>query len=147
MVTRKIKASLFIPLKRNLLQKISVIHKIREQSDEPSCTHHPAFITLKTKSFSSVHLPTIPTHSKTLETNSRHLIFLICKYTSKLFLKKIFKKNLMLIYPTYKNLAILFFFFVIPCSLWDLSSLTRDQMQVPNSGSAESQPLDHQAIS
>ena len=31
-----------------------------------------------------------------------------------------------------------------PCSMWDLSSSTRDQIHVPCIGSAEFQPLDHQ---
>ena len=44
--------------------------------------------------------------------------------------------------PFVKNLLLLFL--AAPCSMWDLSSPTRDRTRVPCSGSAESQPLDHQ---
>ena len=33
-----------------------------------------------------------------------------------------------------------------PCSIWDISSSTRDRTRAPYIGSAESQPLDHQGI-
>ena len=37
-----------------------------------------------------------------------------------------------------------FYFLAAPCSIWDLSSPTRDRTLTPCTGSAESQPLDHQ---
>ena len=39
-----------------------------------------------------------------------------------------------------------YLFLVTLCSLWDLSSLTRDQTHGPCSGSTESKPLDSQGI-
>ena len=41
---------------------------------------------------------------------------------------------------------IFFFFFALLCSMQDLSYLTKEQTHIPFSGSAESQPLDHQGI-
>ena len=55
------------------------------------------------------------------------------------------------IYPSYTLMRAeqYFFFFsdnfpVKPCSMWDLSSPTRDQTCTPCSGSYESYPLHHQ---
>lgn len=39
-----------------------------------------------------------------------------------------------------------FFFFSLLCSMQDLSYPTKEQTHIPFSGSAESQPLDHQGI-
>ena len=36
------------------------------------------------------------------------------------------------------------FLLAAPCSMWDLSSLIRDQTHIPGTGSLESEPLDHQ---
>ena len=43
-------------------------------------------------------------------------------------------------------LLLLFYFCVLsmPCNMWDLSSLTRDQISGPCIGSTESEPLDCQ---
>ena len=35
-------------------------------------------------------------------------------------------------------------FFIVPCTIWDPCSLTKDQTWAPCIGSAESYPLDHQ---
>ena len=46
-----------------------------------------------------------------------------------------------------KYLAIIYgfvYFLAAPCSVWDLSSPTRNQTQAPCTGSTESSPLDHQ---
>ena len=43
-------------------------------------------------------------------------------------------------------LFIYLFILATPFSMWDLSSLTRDQTYIPGSGSADSYPLDHQGI-
>ena len=40
-----------------------------------------------------------------------------------------------------------FSFLVIPCGIWDLSSLTRDETHAPCIGSMESEPLGHQGSS
>ena len=46
--------------------------------------------------------------------------------------------------PPFLSFSFSFSFLAVPRSMWDLSSLTRDQTRAPCIGSAESSPLDHQ---
>ena len=49
--------------------------------------------------------------------------------------------------PSFKPISFIYLFILAtPFSMWDLSSLTRDQTYIPGSGSADSYPLDHQGI-
>ena len=68
-------------------------------------------------------------------------------------IKKIFKANFVVFFFFHKNVNIqhtlpaLFlppFFLIIPCSMCDLSSLTKDWTHAPCIGSEEFQQLDHQ---